>query len=212
MGSCGGDPHARPRRPRARRGRRAGRLRDRTRALGDRRPAAESRRLDRHDGTQPRDRPDPAREGVPAQGRAPRASAGASRRGGRRERDPRRAPRPRLHLLSPRALRREPRRADPARGRGAHDGRDRACLPRRRAGNGPAARAGEAQDPGGGHPVPRPAGSPPARAPALGARSALPRVQRGLRGDRGIRPRPGRPVRRGDPPREAPRRADAGRG
>ena len=109
VGPCRRDPHPRPRRPRARRGRGAGRVRDRARALAARRRAAHARRLDRHDRPQPRDRPDPPGEGLPAQGRAHRPAPGAARRGGRRERDPRRAARARLHVLPPGARRREPR-------------------------------------------------------------------------------------------------------
>ena len=70
------------------------------------RNAASAGRVDRHDRAQPRDRPHPARQGLPAEGRAHRTPAGASGRGGRRERDPGRAARPRLHLLSPGARRR----------------------------------------------------------------------------------------------------------
>ena len=60
-------------------------------------------------------------------------------------------------------------------------------------------------------PVPRSARPPAPRAPAVGARRALPRLQRGLRGDRRLGPRPRRALRRGDPAREAPRRPHAGR-
>ena len=51
-----------------------------------------------------------------------------------------------------------------------------------------------------------------ARAPGVGAGGALPRVQRGLRGQLGRRPRAARAVRRGDPPGRRARRADARRG
>ena len=70
VGACGRDPHARPRRPRARRGRGAGRVRDRARALAARRDAAEPGRLDRHDRAEPGDRPDPAGPGLPPEGGA----------------------------------------------------------------------------------------------------------------------------------------------
>ena len=81
---------------------------------------------------------------------------------------------------------------------------DRARVPRPRADDGQAARAREAQDPGGGDPVPRAAGAPAARPARRGARGRLPDLQRGLR-------RPRRPRRRGDPARPRARRADARR-
>ena len=62
----------------------------------------------------------------------------------------------------------------------------------------------QAQDQGGGHPVPRAAGAPAARPARRRARGRLPDLQRGLR-------RPRRPRRRGDPARPLARRADAGR-
>ena len=99
-----------------------------------------------------------------------------------------------------------------ARGRRTDDRRDRARVPRRRAGDGAAPRPREAEDPRSGHPVPRAAGPPAPRAPALRSRRSLPRVQRGIRGNRRHRPRACRAVRGGDPARKAPRRADAGRG
>ena len=103
-------------------------------------------------------------------------------------------------------------RADAARGRRPDDGRDRPRVPRRRARDGAAARAREAEDPRRRHPVPRAAGRAAARAAALGARRALPRLQRGLLGHGGRRGRARRALRGGDPAREAPRGADAGRG
>ena len=62
------------------------------------------------------------------------------------------------------------------------------------------------------HPVPRPARRAAARAAALGARRALPRLQRGLLGHGGRRGGARRALRGGDPAREAAGRADAGRG
>ena len=103
--------------------------------------------------------------------------------GGRREHDPGRSARARLHLLPPGARRRRAGRADAARGRRAHDRGDRARLPRRRADDGTAARAREAEDPRRRHPVPRAARPPAARPAARRARRALPRLQRGLRRD-----------------------------
>ena len=71
VGPCRLHPHPRPRRPRAGRGRGAGCVRDGARALAAGRRAAHPRCLDRHDRTQPCDRPDPARQGLPPEGRAP---------------------------------------------------------------------------------------------------------------------------------------------
>ena len=62
-----------------------------------------------------------------------------------------------------------------------------------------------------GDSVSRSAGPPAAGTAALRARGALPRLQRGLRGDRGLEPRSRRPLRRGDPARQAPRRPHARR-
>ena len=69
----------------------------------------------------------------------------------------------------------------------------------------------EAEDPRSRDPVPDAAGPPAPRPPRRGARRRLPRLQRGLRLDGVRRPRSARTVRRGDPAREAPRGADAGR-
>ena len=96
MAPCRRDPHPRPRRSRPRRGRGPGRVRDGARALAARRHAAIARRLDRRDGPQRRDRPDPPGARLRAEGRAPRPPRGrVRRRGRRRERDPRRAARAR---------------------------------------------------------------------------------------------------------------------
>ena len=102
-------------------------------------------------------------------------------------------------------------RADAARGRRPHDGRDRARVPRRRARDGAAARPREAEDPRRRDPVPRPSRPPAPGASARRPRRALPRLQRGLRGDGRRRPRACRPLRRGDPARQAARRAHARR-
>ena len=102
-------------------------------------------------------------------------------------------------------------RADAARGRRSDDERDRPRLPRGRAGDGTAARAREAEDPQRGHPVPRAARPPAARAPRVRCYRALPRLQRGLLDERRRRACPRRSLRGGDPAREAPGAADAGR-
>ncbi len=94
---------------------------------------------------------------------------------------PRRAARADLHLLPPGAGHRGAGRAHAADARRAHDRRDRPRLPRARGDDGPAAGAGQAQDPGGRHPVPRAARAPAARAARRGARRRLPDLQRGLR-------------------------------
>src|SRR5581483_9017465 len=116
-----------------------------------------------------------------------------------------------LHVLPPRPLGGGAGRAHAANARRAHDGGDRAGLPRARADHGPAARALEAQDPQRRYPLPRPARAPPPRADGRGPRRAVPAVQRGLRGDGGRRPRARRPVRGGHPARPHPDGADARR-
>ena len=84
--------------------------------------------------------------------------------------------------------------------------RDRARVPRARGDDGAAARAREAQDQGGRHPVPRPARPPAARPPRRGARGRLPHLQRGLRAAA-----PRGPRRRGAAARPRARRAHARR-
>ena len=163
VGPCSLDPHSRPRRLRARRGRGAGRVRHCTRALAARGPASEPGGVDRHHRAEPRDRPHPTRAHVLAQGRAAGAARGAAGRGGRREHDPRRSPRARLHLLPPSARTRRADRAHAARSRRPDDAGDRARVPRRGTDDGAATRAREAKDPLGRNPVPGAPGSPPAR-------------------------------------------------
>ena len=104
------DPRPRPRRSRPRRGRGAGRLRDGGRSAGRATARRESRRLDRHDCAQPRDRPHPPRADARAQDRAARASRAAPGRRGAD--DSRRAARADLRLLPPGARRRGAGRAD----------------------------------------------------------------------------------------------------
>ena len=212
MGPCGLDPHPRPRRSRTRRGRGAGCLHDRPGALAARRHPRKPRSLDRHHCPEPCDRPDQARAGLRAQGRAAGATGVAARRGGRRELDPRRPPLPRLHLLSPRPRRGGPRRADAPRGRRPDDDRDRTRLPRRRADDGAKARPREAEDPRCRDPVPRPTRPRAPRAASLGALRPVSRLQRGLLGERRRRACPRRPLRGGDPARQAACRPDARRG
>ena len=121
------------RRSLAGRGRGAGGLCDSGRALATGRHAALARSLDRHDGEEPRHRPDPPRADVRPQGRAPGAAAGRTwRRGRRRELDPRRAARAPVHVLPPGARRRGADRAHAPRGRRADDAGDRPRVPRRR--------------------------------------------------------------------------------
>ena len=82
--------------------------------------------------------------------------------------------------------------------------RDRPRLPGARADDGPAAGAGQAQDQGRRHPVPRAARPPAARPARRRAGRRLPDLQRGLR-------RPRRPGRRGALARAGAGRADARR-
>ncbi len=192
-----------PRRLRPRRGSHAGGVRDRGGALAARRDARQPRCVAGGDGAQPRDRPHSPRSHA---GREDPPARGARGGGGHDGRDdlPRRAARARLHLLPSGPGHRGAGRADTADARRADDDRDRARVPGRRADDGPAAGAGQAQDQGRRDPVPRAARPPAARPPRRRARGRLPDLQRGLRRAR-------RPGGRGDPARPRARRADARR-
>ena len=193
-----------PRRLRPRRGSHAGGVRHRRRAVAARRRPRQPRRL--------------ARRRPPATGPSTASAAtarwprrrGCSRCPRRRRttdgRDDvsRRAARADLHLLPSGARDRGAGGAHAADARRPHHRRDRPRLPRARADDGPAARAGQAQDQGRRDPVPGAARPPAARPARRGARGRLPDLQRGLR-------RPRRPGRRGDPARAGARRADARR-
>ena len=93
-----GEPDRLPRRLRARRGSRAGGLRDRGRAVAARGNAEQPARLARHHGAQPRDRPHPARADADGENAPARAARGDGGRDGRDD-DWRRAARARVHLL-----------------------------------------------------------------------------------------------------------------
>ena len=105
-----------------------------------------------------------------------------------------------LHLLSPGARDGDPRGADAAHGRRSDGARDRPRLPGAGDHHGAADHPREGQDQGGSDPLPGAVrgGSPGTR--LRRARRPLPRLQRGLPGDR-PRHRSGtsRPDRRGDP-------------
>ena len=179
MGPCRRSTHPRPRRHPARRGRGARRLHDRARALAARRApanpgawiitAARNRAIDRLR----REQTFAAR---------PSCSHGSRRcrPRGRREPDPRRPARARLHLLPPRARSRVPRGADAARGRRPDDDRDRARVPRRRAAMAQRLVRAKKKIRDARHPLPRSRRPPAAGAARLRARGALPRLQRGL--------------------------------
>ena len=110
----------------------------------------EPRRLGHHDRAQPGDRPAPPRADVRPQGRAARTARVAAGRGGRRELDPGRPARARLHLLPPRARRGVAGRADAARGRRPDDdarSRTRSSSPSRRWRSGWCARSGRSATP-----------------------------------------------------------------
>ena len=180
VGAGGRDPDPHPRRLRPRRGGGAGGVRGRAGALAARRAAGQPGRLDRAHGAQPRDRPPAPR--APLRGEAARAGAAHARTARRPAGDvaARRPAAAVLHLLPPGAGARGARGADPAHARRAVDARGRARLPGRRERDAAAPRAGQAQDPRRRHPL-RGAARPRAAGPAaLGARRALPDLQRGL--------------------------------
>ena len=178
----------------------------------DRRPAAEPGWLDPHHGPQQGHRPLPARivaPRPPAGGApSPRPRRRPDRGGGTRARRP---AAPHLHLLPPGP---RPRGAGgphaPSARRPRHRGH-RPLVPRPRGHHGATPRPGEEEDPRRQHPVPGPRRRRASRPAADRPGRALPRLQRGLRGRRGGRPQPRRPLRRGHPPRPAPGRADARR-
>ena len=187
------------RRPRHRRGGGRRGVRDRRRAVAGRRRSSQPRRLADHHRHPQGHRPDPAR--AQARRQAGGGSDVARRRPTRASRRHRRRPAPAdLHLLSPGARDGDPRGADAADGRRADRARDRPRLPDAGDRHGAADHPREGQDQGGPHPVPGAVGggSPGTR---LGrARRPLPRLQRGLPGERPRhRSRPSRPDRRGDP-------------
>ncbi len=166
--------------------------------------------LDHHDRAQPGDRP-PAARGLargPSRHRRPVACRAASRRRGRGAR--RSAPAD-LHVLPSGARPRRSGRADAPAARRAHR-RRRSRAPsssRRRpwpSGScGPRARSA----------TPRSPTASPARQSfptgSAGAGGRLPDLQRGLHRELGRSARPRGSLRRGDPPRAAPRRPDARR-
>ena len=196
-------PDRLPRRLRPRRGSRAGGLRGRRGALAARRRSRQPGRLADHDGAQPGHRPHSPRSHA---GREDAAARGARGGGGSDGRDdiPGRAARARLHLLPSGARHRRAGGSHPADARRPDHRRDRPRLPGRRADDGPAAGAGEAQDQGRRDPVPGACRPPAARSARRRARGRLPDLQRGLR-------RPRRAGRRGAPARPRARRADARR-
>ena len=165
----GGHPGPRLRRHRPRRGRGAGGLRRRHRALAARRAPAQPGRLDRHHRAEPGASTgcaaSRARPGPPGRGAGARRSASPSRAAGRTS--ARRPAAPHLHLLPPGARPRGAGGAHPAADRRAADAGDRPRLPRARADDGAAAGARQAEDPGRGHPVPgaRPITSCPSGCP-----------------------------------------------
>ena len=91
-----------------------------------------------------------------------------------------------LHVLPSGARPGSPGGAHAAAARRPLDRAGRARVPGRGADDGPAARAGQAQDQGGADPVPRAGGSRAARPPPAGARGRLPDLQR-RHGGRGAR-------------------------
>ena len=142
------------------------------------------------------------------------AAAGAGRAGSRRRarrRRRRRPPAPRLHGLPPGALDRGARRAHAAPARRPDDRGDRARVPRPGADRRPAHRARQADARRGARPVRGPARRRARRPPVVGARGHLPRLQRGLLGDRRRRLDAARALRGRAAPRPHPGRARARR-
>ena len=144
--------------------------------------------------------PDPSRAATRRQ--APGGPDDPRRHAPRADRRRRRRPAPAdLHLLPSRAGARGPGGTHPAAARRAHRRRDRGGVPGPGDDDGPAHHPGQGQDQGRAHPVPRAVGRRPRRAARRRADRGLPRLQRGLPGQRGRRPGPRRADRRGDPAR-----------
>ena len=131
-------------------------------------------------------------------------------RGGRAH-DRRRPAAADLHVLPPGAGDAGARRAHAAHARRPDHRGDRSRVPRRRADDGQADRAREAQDRRRAHPVSGARGRRAPRPPARRAPGRLPDLQRGLRGRRGRSAGARGAVRRGDPTRRAADAADARR-
>ena len=195
---------------------RAGRLRAGARALAARRRPAHARGVADDGGAQSCRRPLPAgrdrgREVAGGGGAVACRGARRTRRWRSRQRRGGRPAAAHLHVLPPGTVGRSPGRAHVADARGPDDGRDRARVPRAGTDDGAAAGPGEAEDPSRGHPLPRAAGARAAGTNGGGAGSAVPALQRGVRGDGGCGPRPPEPVRGSDPSRPHARRPDARR-
>ena len=183
VGPGGRLPDQALRRPRHRRGGGGRGVRDRRRAVAGRRRAAQPRRLADHHRQPQGHRPDPARE--QARRQAEGGADAVRRRPARAARRHRRRAAPAdLHLLPPGARDGGPGRADAAHGRRADRARDRPRLPGAGGRDGPADHPREGQDQGGPHPVPGAVRGGPPGARLRRARRPLPRLQRGLPGDR----------------------------
>jgi hypothetical protein len=157
------------------------------------------RRLADHHRQPQGHRPDPARE--QARRQAEGGSDDLRRRPARASRRHRRRAAPAdLHLLSPGAGDGDPRGADAAHGRRSDRGRDRPCFSGAGDHDGAADHPREGQDQGGPHPLSGAVRGGFAGTRLRRTRRPLPRLQRGLPGDRSRhRSRPSRPDRRGDP-------------
>ena len=156
----------------------------------------------------------------PAPARPVRRVAGGARRAARRRRARgrgaggrgrrRRPPAADLHLLPSRPAAGRPGGADAARGVRPHDRGDRARLPQRPDGGGPANRARQGEDPGRAHPLSGAGASRPAGPARHGAPRDLPGVQRGILRVLRRLADAARSLGRGDPAGTAPDRAAAG--
>ena len=204
---------------RAGRGTGAGRPGRRVGAVACRRHPGQSRRLAHADRPAPGHRPDPpertaGRQAEPARPRAGNRAARRPRRVRRRPgrgQDRRRPAAADVHLLPSGAVHRGEDRADPAPARRPDHRGDRPRVPGGGADDRQADRAGQADAGQQAGPVRGSVGGRTAWAARLGARGALPGVQRGILGDGRGRLDAPFAVRRSAAPRPRAGRADAGR-
>ena len=125
------------------------------RALGRETASPNAGCVDRHDGSQPGDRPDPAREGDPAESRAHRPPEELPAEEDDVTRSPTSGSRSSSRAATPRSPPRAASRSPSARSAGSRPPRS-PRVPRRRARHGSTPRAREAEDPKRGNSIPVP--------------------------------------------------------